>query len=341
MSEPLLDVRDLRVGFTPGRERRSRSAAPARSLLFAVDGVSFVVRPGEAVALVGESGSGKTTVGRALLRLVPAQGGRVLYTPAAPGTRLDLLRAGGRELRRVRRDLQVVFQDSLGSLNPRHAVGRIVGEALAVHHLARRGVRERRVLRLLERVGLPRDAVGRRPHELSGGQRQRVAIARALAVEPRFVVLDEVTSALDVPVQAEVVNLLADLKQELGLAYLLISHDLALVGQVADRVLVMSLGRLVESGTAEDVFERPAHPYTRALLAARPSLDPAAPRPPVLVGEPPSPLDPPRGCSFHPRCPLAEERCRTVDPREPTRLSETHDAACHLAAAEDSGRASP
>lgn len=328
MSDSILEVRDLTVDHRAGRG--TGSGARVR----AVDGVSFDVGRGEAVALVGESGSGKSSLARALLRLSPASGGRVLYRPEPEGEPVDLFGLRGGALRRVRRDLQVVFQDPQASLNPRHSAGRIIGEALAVHRLAPRGVRERRVQRLLERVGLGRDAAQRWPHEFSGGERQRIAIARALALEPRFLVLDEVTSALDVSVQAGIVNLLADLRRDLGLSYLIVTHDLGLVQHTADRVLVMTLGRVVERGIVSEVVDCPAHPYTRALLAARPSTVPPAPdeaRPQALVGEPPSPLDPPKGCSFHPRCPDAIERCRRDDPRSAVRLSETHSAACHLA----------
>lgn len=340
MSGPLLDVRDLTValprgrGLTQGARASGSSGAfedsGAPDTLLAVDDVSFEVRRGEALALVGESGSGKTTLGRALLNLVPSRSGRVLYQAESGGQIIDVLGLRGAGQRRARRELQIVFQDPRASLNPRHTAGRIIGEALGVHGLARGGVRERRVERLLERVGLGREAAQCWPHEFSGGERQRISIARALALEPRFIVLDEVTSALDVSVQAEIVNLLADLKRDLGLSYLLISHDLSLVNHVADRVLVMTLGRIVERGTTEEIFEHPAHPYTRALLASRPHLTPGTPRPPALVGEPPSPLSRPAGCSFHPRCPEAVERCHLEDPREAVRISAEHACACHL-----------
>ena len=330
MSGPLLEVRDLTVTLPRGRGV-GHGGSGAESLL-AVDDVSFEVRRGEALALVGESGSGKSTLGRALLRLVRTRAGSVRYQAEPGGQVVDLLGLRGGALRRARRELQIVFQDPRASLNPRHTVGRILGEVLAVHRLARHGVRERRVERLLERVGLERDAALCWPHEFSGGERQRISIARALALEPRFIVLDEVTSALDVSVQAGIVNLLGDLKRDLGLSYLLISHDLSVVNHLADRVLVMTLGRLVECGTVEQIFECPAHPYTRALLGARPNLTPGAPRPAVLVGQAPSPLSRPAGCSFHPRCAEALARCRTEDPRSALALDPEHSSACWLVA---------
>jgi oligopeptide/dipeptide ABC transporter ATP-binding protein len=319
VSAPRIEVRDLRVRYKArGGELR------------AVDGVSFEVRAGETFALVGESGSGKTTTGRALLRLVETAAGSVRYRREPEAEPIELLALGERALRPLRRELQFVFQDALASLDPRRTAGEAVGEGLDVHKIARGDAAEARVVELFERVGLPPEKRRSFPHELSGGERQRVAIARALAVGPRFVVLDEPVSALDVSVQVQVLNLLLDLQEERGLAYLFIAHDLSVVRYVADRVAVMYCGRIVETGTVDEIFEDARHPYTQALLAARPKLEPgvAAEHAP-LAGEPPSPVDPPSGCPFHPRCPVAEPRCAVDVPRR-TAITPTHAADCHL-----------
>jgi oligopeptide/dipeptide ABC transporter ATP-binding protein len=323
---PLLEVRDLVKWFPVRRGFLQGHAGDVK----AVDGISFDVQTGETVSLVGESGCGKTTAARALLRLIEPTSGKALYHPADGRAPVDLFALSGAELRRWRRDLQIVFQDPYESLNPRMSVGEIVGEAMRVHGLARGSELDERVAALLERVGLEADMRNRFPHEFSGGQRQRIGIARALALDPRFVVCDEAVSALDVSVQAQILNLLQDLREELGLSYLFIAHDLSVVRHVSDRIAVMYLGRIVETGTVEDVFERPAHPYTRALLEAVPSPDPKRKKARAdLGGEVPSPLDPPGGCHFRTRCPLAEERCREAYPRSES-LGETHTAACHL-----------
>jgi peptide/nickel transport system ATP-binding protein len=296
--------------------------------LRAVDGVSLAVGPGETLGLVGESGSGKSTLARAVLRLVEPDAGRVLYR-RADGAEVDLLALGPRALRAQRRDLQIVFQDPRASLNPRRSAAATVEEVLRVHGLAGARTAPEHAARLFEEVGLD-PALGKAyPHELSGGERQRVALARALATGPRVLVCDEATASLDVTVQARVLALLADLRARRGLSYLFISHDLGVVRAMAGRVAVMLLGRIVESGAAADVLERPAHPYTQALCAAVPRVEPGALRPVPLAGEPPSPLDPPQGCPFHPRCPLAEERCRRELPA-PVRVTPTHGASCHL-----------
>jgi oligopeptide/dipeptide ABC transporter ATP-binding protein len=322
---PLIDVRDLRKVFPVRRGLFSRIRGEVR----AVDGISFALARGETLALVGESGSGKTTAARALLRLVEPSGGSVLYRRDGEAP-VDLLTLAPRELRRARAELAIVFQDPWSSLNPRLSVGEIVGEGLRAHGIARGAELEARVAELLERVGLERAARERYPHEFSGGQRQRIGIARALATSPRFVVLDEAVSALDVSIQGQILNLLQDLQAELGLAYLFIAHDLSLVRYLADRVAVMFLGRIVEIGTTAEVFERPAHPYTQALLSAIPSLDPQTARARiVLTGELPSALAPPSGCRFRTRCPLAEARCARIDPGF-VQLSPTHRAACLL-----------
>ena len=289
----------------------------------AVDGVSLSVGAGETVGLVGESGCGKSTLGKSILRLVDAASGSI--------------RLGGHELSGLRphamlpfrRRMQMVFQDPLGSMNPRQTVGTLLQTPLKVHGVRGRTVRRARALEMVSRVGLPADALDRYPHEFSGGQRQRIGIARALALRPELVVCDEPVSALDLSIQAQILNLLVDLKRELGLSYLFISHDLSVVRYFADRVLVMYLGRIVESAGHEALWREPRHPYTRALLAAVPQPVPGRARPPVaLRGELGAPV--PDGCRFRPRCPLAFDRCAAEDPalRE---VAPGHSAACHLA----------
>jgi oligopeptide/dipeptide ABC transporter ATP-binding protein len=302
MSGDLLVVRDLVKHFPLHAGVFSRTVAQVR----AVDGVSFTLARGETLSLVGESGSGKTTTGRAVLRLIEPTSGSVRFD----GQEVTAL--GRTELRRLRRRMQMVFQDPFGSLNPRMTIHAALAEVIGTHGLRPRGERRARVAELLDRVGLPAGAADRYPHEFSGGQRQRIGIARALAAEPELIVADEPVSALDVSIQAQILNLLKDLQAQLGLTYLFVGHDLAVVRHLSDRVAVMYLGRIVESGPAEAVFARPRHPYTRALLAAAPQpvLGHAATRP-VLRGETPSPIDPPGGCPFHPRCPEARPECAT------------------------------
>jgi oligopeptide/dipeptide ABC transporter ATP-binding protein len=269
----------------------------------AVDGVDFTVARGRTLGLVGESGSGKTTVGRTLLRLIPATAGKVFFDG------WDVFAMAGGELRQLRRRMQIIFQDPFGSLNPRMTVGAIVGEPLAVHTSLRRFERRRHVGELLERVGLAAAYAGRYPHEFSGGQRQRIGIARALASEPDFIVCDEPVSALDVSIQAQILNLLSDLQQDLGLAYLFIAHNLAVIEHFADRVAVMYLGRIVETADRDAIYARPQHPYTEALLSAVPVPEPGGGKARIqLPGEMPSPISPPSGCAFHPRCPLTRRR---------------------------------
>jgi peptide/nickel transport system ATP-binding protein len=285
----------------------------------AVDGVDLVVRPGETLALVGESGCGKTTVGRSILRLVEPRAGRILHDG------VDLLGLSRRELHPHRRAIQVVFQDPAASLDPRMRVRDAVAEGMQAFGIgASEAERTERVARILRRVQLDPAQMGRYPHEFSGGQRQRLCIARALAVEPRLLICDEATSALDVSIQAQILNLLRELQEEMGLAYLFITHDLGVVRYLAHHVAVMYLGQIVEAGTTERVFGEPAHPYTRGLLAAIPSLDPERRRSVVRVkGDAPSPARPPSGCRFHPRCPEAFERC----PRDAPRLYPLADGA--------------
>ncbi len=319
---PLLDVQDLRVHFPVRGPLWSRP-----TVVRAVDGVSLTVEAGEAVGLVGESGCGKTTLGRAILRLVEPTAGRIVFD----GREVTKLERGA--LRGLRRRMQMVFQDPFNSLNPRRTVGESVGEALDIHRLApNRAARSERIAGLLTRVGLDPAHADRYPHEFSGGQRQRIGIARALAVDPQLLVCDEPVSALDVSVQAQVINLLRDVQRERGLAYLFISHDLAVVEHFCQRIAVMYLGRVVETGPARAVCRQPRHPYTQALLSAVPVVDPQSKRTRIiLTGEVPSPLAPPPGCPFHPRCPVAEGRCRTEAPA--LRIGrDGRAAACHLAA---------
>jgi len=322
VTEPLLQVRGLRASFPVGGGLLRRSTRR----VVAVDGVDFHVAAGETLALVGESGCGKTTVGRSILRLHPdPPSGSVLFDGQ------DVLALGTLALRRLRRHMQVVFQDPFSSLNPRLTVRTLVGEAVAVHGLARGRERVDRVEAILRRVGLSPDHMNRYPHEFSGGQRQRICIARALVLEPRFVVCDEAVSALDVSVQAQIVNLLADLQEERGLSYLFIAHDLALVRHIAHRTAVMYMGRIVETGPTEALFAEPRHPYTQALIAAIPQPFPGRRRPQApLRGEVPSLLHPPAGCRFHTRCPHAEQRCRHGERPMSIEVGPGHAARCHL-----------
>jgi oligopeptide transport system ATP-binding protein len=318
----ILEVRDLVKHFPVRRGMLSRVTGRVR----AVDGVSFTIGAGETLALVGESGSGKTTTGRCILRLHEPTSGEVRFDG------VDLLALAPRDMRRMRRQIQVIFQDPFGSLNPRMRVGTIVREPLEIHRLGSgRAERDATVARLLTRVGLDPAMMRRYPHEFSGGQRQRIGVARALALRPRLIVADEPVSALDVSVQAQVINLLIDLQQEYGVAYLFIAHDLALVERIAHRVAVMYLGRIVEVAPVGEIFKNPLHPYTKALLQAIPVPDPDRTRErTVLRGDPPSPADPPPGCRFHTRCPVAVDDCPRVDPPL-VEVSPGHRAACHLA----------
>ncbi|MBW2241879.1 MAG: dipeptide ABC transporter ATP-binding protein [Deltaproteobacteria bacterium] len=318
---PLLQVEGLVKHYPVTAGVFSREVARVR----AVDGVSFEIAPGETLGLVGESGCGKTTVGRTLLRLEEPTAGRVLFDGK------DLATLPRAELRAVRRSLQMIFQDPMSSLNPRMTIRDIIAEPLYVHRIARGEALDARVVDLLEKVGLPGAWRNRYPHEFSGGQRQRVGVARALALGPKLIVCDEAVSALDVSVQAQVLNLLIDLREELGLSYLFISHDLSVVRHVSDRIAVMYLGQIVEVAPAARLFEAPAHPYTRALLSAIPVPDPTrrAQRI-VLEGDVPSPMHPPPGCRFHTRCPAVMDRCRRDVP-PPVELPGGHVVSCFLA----------
>jgi peptide/nickel transport system ATP-binding protein/oligopeptide transport system ATP-binding protein len=325
---PLLSVEGLVKHFPVRRDLVATLARKPRQVVQAVDGVDFALASGETLGLVGESGCGKSTVGRAVLRLVEPTAGRIVLG----GTRVDTLSRGA--LREARRDMQIVFQDPFASLDPRRTVGQSVAEPLANFGVGDANAQRAEVERIFEKVGLRREQVDRFPHEFSGGQRQRIGIARALALKPKLIVLDEPVSALDVSVQAQVVNLLGDLQAEYGLAYLFIAHDLAVVEHISHRVAVMYLGKIVEIAEKRRLFGRPRHPYTKALLSAVPVPDPDAKRERVILqGDLPSPIDPPSGCRFRTRCPVARARCATEVP-ELRRMADGHMAACHFAEAD-------
>jgi oligopeptide/dipeptide ABC transporter ATP-binding protein len=318
---PVLEVVDLKKHFPIIKGFLGHEVAR----VFAVDGVSLTIARGETLGLVGESGCGKSTVGRTILRLTEPTSGTIRLDGR------DITTLDAAALRPFRRAMQIVFQDPYSSLNPRMTAGDIVGEPLRIHKVAKGAERERQVASLLDRVGLAHDAMTKYPHEFSGGQRQRISIARALSLSPRLIVCDEAVSALDVSIQAQVVNLLIDLQQEFGLSYLFIAHDLAVVEHISHRVAVMYLGRIVELGRTTDLFSRPLHPYTEALLSAVPEPDPDADRSGriILEGDVPSPIRPPSGCHFHTRCPYTMPRCRSESPKL-RELAPGHVAACHL-----------
>ncbi|MQA96253.1 MAG: ATP-binding cassette domain-containing protein [Streptosporangiales bacterium] len=319
---PVLEIDGLVKHFGAGRGQA----------VHAVDGASLSIAPGEVLGLVGESGSGKSTVGRCILRLTDPTAGTIRLDDT------DITHLSRRALRPLRRDVHIVFQDPYSSLNPRFSVGRIVGEPLRRHRVASGRELADRVAAMLERVGLAASLSRRYPHELSGGQRQRVGLARSLILEPKLVVADEPVSALDVSVQASVLNLMTDLQRDMGFSCLFITHDLSVVKYLADRIAVMYLGQIVETGPAAEIFASPQHPYTQALLSAAPVPDPVEQRERsrvVLGGDIPSPLDPPAGCRFHTRCPVAVERCRTEEPALVSRRDGGGPVACHLVTGAD------
>ncbi len=295
-----------------------------RLTLKAVDGVTLDIYGGETLGLVGESGSGKSTLGRLLLRLIEPTSGQVFFEGR------DLATLSRRRLRQLRRQMQLVFQDPYSSLNPRMKVRAIVAEGIEIHRLARGREKEQRIRDLLDMVGLGPDALDRYPHEFSGGQRQRIGIARALAVNPRFLVLDEPVSALDVSIQAQIINLLQDLQEQLKLTYLFIAHDLRVVRHISQRVAIMYLGKIVELARADEIYSNPRHPYTRVLLSAIPQIHPSMRDERIKpIGETPSAVNPPPGCSFHPRCPYAKDTCKELEPKLTAGLS-GHAVACHV-----------
>ncbi|WP_330949059.1 ABC transporter ATP-binding protein [Virgibacillus sp. MG-45] len=318
----LLEVKQLKQYFPVKKEKLFE----AKKYVKAVDDISFTLEKGTTLSIVGESGCGKSTTGRAILRLDEPTEGEVLYQ------NVDLARLSKKELKKVRGDIQVIFQDPFASLNPRQTIRSMLNEAMEIQQVLDKSKREDRMLELMSLVGLPADALERLPHEFSGGQRQRIGIARALSVNPKIIVCDEAVSALDVSIQAQILNLLKKLQRKFGLTYLFISHDLSVVRHISDRVMVMYLGKIVEIAEKQDLFDNPQHPYTKALLSAIPIPDLDVKREKIQIkGDVPSPIDPPSGCRFHTRCPFADDHCKNVEP-ELRKVGETnHMVSCHYA----------
>ena len=325
-TEPLLDVVGLTKRFTQRHGLADRLTRTSPPVLTALDNVDVAVAPGETLGIVGESGSGKSTLARCIMRLHEPDEGTVTFD----GT--DVLAADPPELRALRRSIQMVYQDPYSSLSPRVQVGSAVSEPALVHGLVEKGEGDDYAVELLERVGIGRESAKRYPHEFSGGQRQRIAVARSLAVKPRLLIADEAVSALDVSIQAQLLSLLEEIRRDLGLTMIFISHQLSVISRLADRVAIMYMGRVVETGATADVFSDPRHPYTQMLLEAHPRLDGSRVRQPRYTGETPSPYDLPSGCRFHPRCPLAEDICLSVDPPDLEVASSRggHVSACHV-----------
>jgi oligopeptide transport system ATP-binding protein len=320
MSEILLEVQNLKKYFPIKRGIFSKTIGYVK----AVDDVSFQIKKGETLGLVGESGCGKTTIGRTLLRLIEPTGGKVIFEGN------DVTAMDNKDLKQVRKDMQIIFQDPYSSLNPRMTVGGMITEILKYHHLAEGAAAEKRVVEILEKVGLSKLHARRYPHEFSGGQRQRIGIARALSVEPKFIVCDEPVSALDVSIQSQIINLLQDLQNELGLTYLFISHDLSVVEHISDRVSVMYLGQIVEVADCNELYTNIKHPYSEALLSAVPVPDPRHKRSRIiLTGDVPSPANVPTGCYFHPRCPkIIKGQCEHIEPVLTSLNQTTHQVKC-------------
>ena len=319
-NKTLLEVKNLKKYFPVTKGIFSKVVNHVK----AVDNISFNIKEGETLGLVGESGCGKTTASRVILRLIESTGGEVIFNGD------DVFSLKGDSLRQFRKDVQIIFQDPYSSLNPRLSIGNIIAEGIGAHKIAAGAKKKELVGELLEKVGLSAGYYNRYPHEFSGGQRQRIAIARALSLNPRLIICDEPVSALDVSIQAQILNLLAKLKKELNLSYLFITHDLSVVEHVSDRIATMYLGEIVEIADTEEFYSNPLHPYTAALLSANPSIDPAKKKKPIILkGDVPSAIEPPHGCRFHTRCPVAESICRTEWP-EPKDISQGHMVRCHL-----------